>query len=161
MLTAAVVLIMAVCAASGSGPSCWGPCFAVILGGFCRFAQGPLRRFCWRYGLCVLLAACGCNVRANRLWHWLLHFRVGCNHAGLVAKRAGWRSTAADLWRTRSFVCSARACQGQWQSRPAGAYQGGRRSKDVTTWRWMGSVRLVVSLLPSAFRLLYVALRAK
>jgi hypothetical protein len=28
-------------------------------------------------------------------------------------------------------------------------------------WRWMGSVRLVVSLLPSAFRLLYVALRAK
>jgi hypothetical protein len=31
----------------------------------------------------------------------------------------------------------------------AGAYQSGRRSKDVTTWRWMGSVRLVVSSLPS------------
>jgi hypothetical protein len=95
----------------------------------------------------------GCNVRANRLWHWLLYFRVDCNHAGLVAKRADWRSTSADLWRTRSFVCSARAFQGQWQSRPAGAYQSGRRSKDITTLRWMGSVRLVVSLLPSAFRL--------
>jgi hypothetical protein len=33
-------------AASESGPSCWGPCFAHILGGFCRFAQNPLRHFC-------------------------------------------------------------------------------------------------------------------
>jgi hypothetical protein len=45
--------------------------------------------------------------------------------------------------------------QGKWQSRPAGAHQSGRRSKDVTTWRWIDSAKLVVSLLPSAFRLLY------
>jgi hypothetical protein len=50
---------------------------------------------------------------------------------------------------------------GQVAVKAMGAYQSGRRSKDVTTWRWMGSVRLFVSLLPSAFRLLYVALRAK
>ena len=36
--------------------------------------------FCRRYGLCVLLAACGCNVRAKRLWHWLLYFRVDYSH---------------------------------------------------------------------------------
>jgi hypothetical protein len=28
---------------------------------------------------------------------------------------------------------------GKWQSRPAGAHQNGRRSKDVTTWRWIDS----------------------
>jgi hypothetical protein len=28
-------------------------------------------------------------------------------------------------------------------------------------WRWMGSVRLVVSLLPSAFRLLSMGMRTK
>jgi hypothetical protein len=48
---------------------------------------------------------------------------------------------------------------GKWQSRPAGAHQNGRRSKDVTTWRWIDSVKLVVSLLPSAFRLLFMGMR--
>jgi hypothetical protein len=42
-------------------------------------------------------------------------------------------------------VCSARARQGQAQSRPAGACQRGRRSKDITTWRWIGSIKPVVS----------------
>ena len=62
------------------------------------------------------------------------------------------------IWR---FVCSARACQCKWQSRPAGAHQSGRRSKDVTTCRWIDSVKLVVSLLPSAFRLLFMGMRTK
>jgi hypothetical protein len=55
----------------------------------------------------------------------------------------------------------SKACQGKWQSRPVGACQSGRRSKDVTTWWWMGSVKLVVSLLPSAFRLLSMGMRTK
>jgi hypothetical protein len=50
---------------------------------------------------------------------------------------------------------------GQVAVKAMGAYQSGRRSKDVTTWRWMGSVRLVVSLLPSAFRLLSLGMRTK
>jgi hypothetical protein len=32
--------------ASGSGPSSWGPWFADILGGFCRFAPNSLSTFC-------------------------------------------------------------------------------------------------------------------
>ena len=39
--------------------------------------------------------------------------------------------------------------------------QRGSRSKDVATWRWMGSVKLVVSLLRSAFRLLSMGMRTK
>jgi hypothetical protein len=45
--------------------------------------------------------------------------------------------------------------------RSAGACQRGRRSKDVTMWRWIGSIKLVVSLLPSAFRLLSMGMRTK
>jgi hypothetical protein len=89
----------------------------------------------------------------------------------------GYPCRRGDLWPHSGILltCSGAVCfqnmevrvlcQGvsgpQWQSRPAGACQRGRRSKDVTTWRWISSIRLAVSLLRSAFRLLYVALRAK
>jgi hypothetical protein len=51
---------------------------------------------------------------------------------------------------------------GQVAVKAMGAYQSGRRSKDVsTTWRWMGSIKPVVSLLRSAFRLLSMGMRTK
>jgi hypothetical protein len=78
------------------------------------------------------------------------------SHSGILLTCSG-----AACFQNMEVRVLSRSCQGKWQSRPAGACQSGRRSKDVTTWRWMGSVKLVVSLLPSAFRLLSMGMRTK
>jgi hypothetical protein len=77
-------------------------------------------------------------------------------HSGILLTCSG-----AACFQNMEVRVLSRASQGKWQPRPAGACQSGRRPKDVTTWRWMGSVKLVVSLLPSAFRLLSMGMRTK
>jgi hypothetical protein len=155
MTPACIGGVLGISALRDLAPRVGVPGLHTFWGAFCRFAPNSLRHFCRRYGLCVLLAACGCNARAKRLWHCLLYFRVDYSHVGLFAKRIGWRSTAANLRRTRrSARVRCESVPGRVAVRPAGACQRGRRSKDVTMWRWIGSIKLVVSLLRSAFRLL-------
>jgi hypothetical protein len=58
-------------------------------------------------------------------------------------------------------VCPTRACQDHCAVKASDSVPETPLSKGCQTWRWIGAIKLIVSLLLSAFRLLYVAMRTK
>ena len=147
--------------ASGFGPSPRGPWFALIWGGFCRFPPNSSKVHLLTLSTSGPAQAPGSlrpplQLRWNDLGGYPCRRGDLWSHSGILLTCSG-----AACFQNMEVRVLSRSCQGKWQSRPAGACQSGRRSKDVTTWRWMGSVKLVVSLLPSAFRLLSMGMRTK
>jgi hypothetical protein len=139
------------------------PGLETFWGGFCRFAPNSSKYVFPTLSTSAGPAQASSNLRPPLQLRWNDLGGYPCRrrdlwpHSGILLTCSG-----AACFQNMEVRVLSRACQGKGQSRrPAGACQSGRRSKDVTTWRWMGSVKLVVSVLPSAFRLLSVGMRTK